>query len=249
MRWLISDSRAFAASSSFAPAADEVGVVEPREALLLRREARLLRRLVDRLDAAEQRLVLCDAVGERGQARRHLALHGLELRRVHARAPDAVDRSARASNVLPARSSSARVFSKVGGAGFAAMRDPVDLGQVLRHRRLEGRLEVGHRATRSNGGTPPYGPVHSARSGLVAAAAWCAAAGCWAEGCRAAGCASFTAGAVAQPAKAATRASAPAMLVRVARVGLISPHWQKSRPRGGRHGRITWAGRSSRLVR
>ena len=40
----------------------------------------------------------------------------------------------------PARSSAAIVFSKVGGAGFAAMR--VDLGELLGHRRLERRLEV-----------------------------------------------------------------------------------------------------------
>ena len=44
------------------------------------------------------------------------------------------------SSVRPARSSAAIVFSKVGGAGSAAMR--VDLGELLGHRGLERRLEL-----------------------------------------------------------------------------------------------------------
>ena len=118
---------------------DEVRVVEPREALLFGRPLRLVGRVVDRLDAAEQRLVLRDLIVDGGEARGHLALDRAELRPVHRRAPDAVTLATRVS-VRPARSKAATVFSKVGGG--VVVSDPLDLREVLGHRGFERGLEV-----------------------------------------------------------------------------------------------------------
>ncbi len=71
--------------------ADEVGVVEPGETLLLGGEAGRLPRGVHGGDPLEELRVLGDPVAEGGELRRHLRLDGLELGGVHRRAPDAVD--------------------------------------------------------------------------------------------------------------------------------------------------------------
>ena len=120
--------------------AHEVAVVDPQHALLFRRQLGLFRRIVDRLDAGEERGVLVDLVTVGRQLGIHLLLDRLELRRAHVRAPDAVI----GLNVVQ---HPAGVFQRADGVvegrrGLVG-RDRVDLGQVLGHGRFQGRLEVG----------------------------------------------------------------------------------------------------------
>ena len=119
--------------------ADEVGVVEPRQALLLRGELRGVPRPVHRGDAREELLVLRDLVGERGQLRGHLLLDLLEVRRAHGPAVDAEDRSHAVEGAARAFERGQRVLES---RRCGVVRDLVDLGQLLRHRRREGGLEV-----------------------------------------------------------------------------------------------------------
>ena len=63
------------------PGTDEAPPDDPREALLLGRQTGPVTRLVDRLDAPEERFVLVDPVLEGGERRFHLDLDRPELRR------------------------------------------------------------------------------------------------------------------------------------------------------------------------
>ena len=120
------------------PGAREGRVVEPREALLLRGEPRALPGLVDRGDPPEERLVLRHLVPERGEAGRHLALDGLELRAVHRGAPDAVEALDLLEHPVGALHRRDRVREggrrRLGG-------DPRDGRELLGHARLERGLE------------------------------------------------------------------------------------------------------------
>ena len=119
--------------------ADEVGVVEPGQALLLGGELRGVPRLVDGGDALEELLVLRDLVGEGGQLRGHLLLDLLEVRRAHGPAVDAEDRSHAVEGATRALEGGQRVLE---GRRRGVVRDLVDLGQLLGHGRVEGGLEV-----------------------------------------------------------------------------------------------------------
>ena len=113
-------------------------VVEPREALLLGGEARALAGLVDGGDALEERLVLRHLVPVGGEARRHLALDGLELRAVHRGAPDAVQ----ALDLLERPVGALQGHDRVGEGGRRRLGgDPPDGRALLGHGRLERGLE------------------------------------------------------------------------------------------------------------
>ena len=59
--------------------------------MLFGRQLFLLRRVVNRLDAFEERFVLRDLIVEGGEFGRHLAPHNLEFRIRHGAGPDAVN--------------------------------------------------------------------------------------------------------------------------------------------------------------
>ena len=100
---------------------------------------------------------------ERRELRRHLALDGLHGVVAHRRAVDAVD-GGRAARARGRCARAPRSCSRTSAAsGLVAMQ--FDLGEVARHADLEGRLQVASTLTLSNGGTPPYGPVHGATRG------------------------------------------------------------------------------------
>ena len=150
--------------------ADEGGVIEPEEPLLLRRERELCAGRVHRLDAREQLGVLEDPVAELGQLRRHLALDGLHVRVVHGGGVDAVYRRDTVERV--ARSLH-RHDGVLEGGRSGIGRDAVDLGQVLRHGRLQGGLQVGGLEAAERRNAPPgAGPgleqrLHAGRGSLL----------------------------------------------------------------------------------
>ncbi len=117
----------------------ELGVAKPGEPLLLRRQARLLARLVDGGDAREEPCVLDDPVVEAGEPGLHLALDVLESGRAHRRGEDAVDRRRPVERPAAALHRLERVRER-GRRGVIG--DAVDLGQPFGHRDLERRLEV-----------------------------------------------------------------------------------------------------------
>ena len=121
------------------PRPDEVGVVEPGEALLLGGEPPLLPRLVDGGDPLEEPAVLGDAVPERGELRGHLGLDGLELGGVHRRAPDPVHGHHLLEQPVGPLECGEGVLER-GGVGLRG--DPVDGRELGGHAGLEGGLEL-----------------------------------------------------------------------------------------------------------
>ena len=116
----------------------QVGVAQPDNALLLRRQPGLVGRVVEGLDAPEQRFVLDDPVPVCCQARRHPAFQRLELLRAQAGAVDAVNR---ADAVQAAARALERRDGVVEGRDFRTGRDRVDFRQFACHGGLQGRLQ------------------------------------------------------------------------------------------------------------
>ena len=119
--------------------ADELGVVEPHQPLLLGIEIEAVALLVHRGDALEELLVLHDPIVERGQLGSHLALDGLDLVVVHRRCVDGVDAADAVEGVAsPFHGGDGVVERRRGGVGD----DAVDLRQVLGHGCFQRRLEI-----------------------------------------------------------------------------------------------------------
>ncbi len=117
-----------------------VDPVVPGQLLLLRRQARGLARLVDRVDAGEQAGVLADPVLELGDLGVHHLLHRLHVGVVFRGAPHAVKRHHPAERLARPLLGYDGVVE--GGRGRVAG-DGIDLRQVLAHALLKRRLEGG----------------------------------------------------------------------------------------------------------
>ena len=119
--------------------ADEFRIVEPQQPLLLGIEAQRLALFVHGGDACEETAVLHDPIVEGSELWGHLRLDRLHLRVVHRRHVDAVDRADAIERLPRPFHGRDRVVEARSGVGGG---DAIDLRQVLRHGRLERRLDV-----------------------------------------------------------------------------------------------------------
>jgi hypothetical protein len=140
----------------------EVGVGEPGESLLLRREPGTLARRIDGFDATEQRLVLRDPVAVGGDPRLDGALHLLHGSVVQRGAEDAVDGVGAVERPAGAFHLGDGV---VEGGRRGVRRDAVEFGEVPRHALLEGGLQQrGRREV--EGGHATEGPAPGRKQGV-----------------------------------------------------------------------------------
>ncbi|MNE29045.1 hypothetical protein D3C80_1225130 [compost metagenome] len=123
----------------FGAAADEVGAVQPDDALLLGRQVRRLARRLDRLDAGVEGGVLVDGVGMGGEQGLQFGLDGAELGRGQAGRQDAVE------GPRPLQRAARGLIGGHGvveGRGGPVGGDAVDVGQLVLHGLDQGGLQV-----------------------------------------------------------------------------------------------------------